>query len=123
MWCPPSLEPIPIVIHVGDMRLQHERTKTRALWIVDETDSNPLHWWSAGEITFENVSEERRRIRYRRRVRTPYPESVDVFGWTHDCWKGGILALTCEVVLEPGESVTVQLEAISVHSQRFIPRE
>lgn len=120
MWCPPSLEPIPIVVHIGDSRIQHESTETRKLWIYDTTEDGALHWWSGGFVEFENASQERRRIRYRRRVAVPYPETVEVEGWTHHCWKGGILAMTCEVVLEPGEVRRVDLDAISTHSTRFI---
>ena len=121
MYCPPNLEPIPIVIHVGDFRLQHEATDTRKLWIIDETELTDQRWWSEGQVTFLNTSEQRRRIRYRRRVRVPMFESLDIEGWTHHCWKGGMLALTCEQVLEPGEEVTVQLEATSVHFTRMLP--
>ena len=120
MHCPPPLDPIPIVFHVGDFRLQHERTETRALWVVDETSATPLHWWSKGQVTFQNLSNERRRIRYRRRVRVLLPESINVSGWTEHCCKGGTLALTCTVVLDPGTSQTVFLEAESIHSTRFI---
>lgn len=119
MDCPP-LDPIPIVVHVGAFRLQHEATATRALWIVDETESRPAEWWSAGQVTFENRSQERRRIRYRRRVRVPLPEDVQLQGWTQECYKGGTLALTCVVVLDPGETRMVQLEATSTHNTRAI---
>ena len=119
MDCPP-LDPIPIVVHVGAFRLQHEATATRALWIVDETESRPAEWWSAGRVTFENRSQEHRRIRYRRRVRVPLPEDVQLQGWTDECYKGGTLALTCVVVLDPGETRMVQLEATSIHNTRAI---
>jgi len=123
MFCPPSLEPIPIVIHMDPYRLQHENTATRSLWIWDETNDAESFWWSAGTVVFQNDSEERRRIRYRRRVSVPMPETVEAEGWTDHCWKGGTLALTCTVYLDPGESVEVALSCTSTHSRRVIPQE
>ena len=117
MDCPPHLEPFDKITQTegGETRRLVEKNNTRLVIVTDTNARSDTHWGSVGLLNVKNRRDVRSRIRYRRTVRLPEPLDAGIIGWTDWCWADGELVLTCEVVLDAGESTALDLYAFILH--------
>ena len=117
MDCPPHLEPFDKVVQTegGTVRRLVEKNNTRLVIVTDENVRGDHFWGSVGLLNMKNRTDVRRRMWYRRTVPMPEPTDAGVIGWTEWCWADGELNLTCEVVLDAGESMDLDLYAFILH--------
>lgn len=115
--CPPTLVPIPYVLQddAGTARRVYYENETRMVLVLDRNIRGRSHWGSVGVASLENKRRERARVRYRRKVRMPEPKDIGVLGWSDACWKGGVLTLTYEAVLDPSQTAEAELYAFVLH--------
>lgn len=115
--CPPLLEPIQKIVSTegGETRRLVHKASTRTVIVTDQNARSDTHWGSVGLLTVKNRRDVTARIRYRRAVPMPQPLDAGIIGWTDHCWEDGVLTLTCEIVLEPGELTYLDLYAFVLY--------